>query len=81
MKNELGEKYPEGVTEEIYTVNDENGLLTKYIVRRIVVINGTGYNYEKVQTRYGGVSYTKDGQPISEFQWTDETQAASLTRN
>jgi epidermal growth factor receptor substrate 15 len=81
MKNELGEKYPEGVTEEVYTINDENGLLSKYIVRRIVVINGTGYNYEKTQTRYGGVSYTRDGEPISEYQWTDETEAASLIRN
>ncbi|MBI3133694.1 MAG: tetratricopeptide repeat protein [Bacteroidetes bacterium] len=81
MKNELGAKYPEGVTEEIFTMNDENGLMSKYIVRRIVVINGTGYNYEKVQTRYGGVSYTRDGQPIAEYQWTDETEAATLTRN
>jgi tetratricopeptide (TPR) repeat protein len=81
MKNELGEKYPEGVTEEVYAINDENGLLSKYIVRRIVVINGTGYNYEKTQTRYGSVTYSRDGQPITEYQWTDETEAASLVRN
>jgi tetratricopeptide (TPR) repeat protein len=81
MKNELGEKYPEGVTEEVYAINDENGLLSKYIVRRIVVINGTGYCYEKTQTRYGGVTYTRDGQAIAEYQWTDETEAASLVRN
>ena len=81
MKNELGQKYPEGVTEEIFAVNDENGLLSSYIVRRIVVVNGTGYVYEKVQTRYGGVTYTRDGQPIAEFQWTDETESATLTRN
>lgn len=81
MKNELGAKYPEGVTEEIFTMNDENGLLSKYIVRRIVVINGTGYNYEKVQTRYGAITYTRDGQPIAEYQWSDETEAATLTRN
>ena len=81
MKNELGQKYPEGVTEEIFAKNDENGLLSTYIVRRIVVINGTGYVYEKVQSRYGVVSYTLDGQPISEYQWSDGTEAASLTRN
>lgn len=79
--NELGQKYPEGVTEEVYAINDENGLLSKYIVRRIVVVNGTGYCYEKVQTRYGSVSYTRDGEPIAEYQWTDETEAATLTRN
>ena len=81
MKNKLGEDYPEGVTEEVYAMNDENGLLSKYIVRRIVVINGTGYNYEKIQTRYGTITYTRDGQPIAEYQWTDETEAATLTRN
>ncbi|MBK8925274.1 MAG: tetratricopeptide repeat protein [Crocinitomicaceae bacterium] len=81
MKNELGEKYPEGVTEEVFAINDENGLLSKYIVRRIVVINGTGYNYEKVQTRYGTITYSRDGQPISEYQWQDETEAATLNRN
>jgi epidermal growth factor receptor substrate 15 len=81
MKNKLGEEYPEGVTEEVYAMNDENGLLSKYIVRRIVVINGTGYNYEKIQTRYGTITYTRDGQPIAEYQWTDETEAATLTRN
>ena len=80
-KNELGAKYPEGVTEEVFTMNDENGLLSKYIVRRIVVLNGTGYNYEKTQTRYGTITYTRDGQPIAEYQWTDETEAATLTRN
>lgn len=81
MPNELGTKYPEGVTEEIYAINDENGLLDKYIVRRIVVINGTGYCYEKIQTRYGGVSYTLNGEAISEYQWSDQTEGAHLTRN
>lgn len=81
MKNQLGEKYPEGVTEEVFAINDENGVLVKYVVRRIVVVNGTGYNYEKVQTRYGTITYTRDGEPIAEYQWTDETEAATLTRN
>jgi epidermal growth factor receptor substrate 15 len=79
--NELGQKYPEGVTEEIFAKNDENGLLVSYIVRRIVVINGTGYVYEKVQSRYGTMTYFRDGESISEYQWSDETEAATLTRN
>ena len=81
MPNEIGQKFPEGVTEEIYAVNDEDGLLAKYIVRRIVVKNGTGIVYEKVQTHYGGVTYSKDGVGISEYQWTDETGNVTLSRN
>jgi epidermal growth factor receptor substrate 15 len=79
--NELGQKYPEGVTEEVFAKNDENGLLVSYIVRRIVVIKGTGYVYEKIQSRYGTITYFRDGESISEYQWSDETEAATLTRN
>ena len=81
LENELGEKFPEGVTEETYTINDENGLLKSYIVRRVVVQNGVGKVYEKVRTRYGSVSYTKNGQPITEYQWSDETSAAGKPKN
>lgn len=81
MPNELGQKYPEGVTEEIFAINDEDGLVASYVVRRIVVTNGTGIVYEKVQTRYGGVTYSKNGVGISEYQWTDETGNVTLSRN
>jgi epidermal growth factor receptor substrate 15 len=81
MKNELGQQFPEGVTEEIYTVNDEDGLMLSYVVRRVVVRKGVGNVYEKVQTKYGTSSYTKNGSGISEFQWQDQTEAADLIRN
>ncbi len=79
MENELGQKFPEGVTEESFSVNDSNGLLKAYIVRRVVVRNGAGKVYEKTQTRYGHTSYTRNGEPISEYQWSDET--SGLNRN
>lgn len=81
MKNQLGEKYPEGVTEEVYTINDEDGLLVSYIVRRVVVRNGAGNVYEKSQSRFGTATYTCNGQGITEFQWQDETESADLVRN
>lgn len=81
MKNALGDQFPEGMTEEIYTLEDENGLMTHYVIRRIVVRNGTGNVYEKVQTKFGTVSYTCNGHGISEYEWQDQTAAADLVRN
>ncbi|MEX1001251.1 MAG: hypothetical protein WDZ35_03970 [Crocinitomicaceae bacterium] len=77
MENELGEKYPEGVTEETFAINDNNGLMKAYVIRRVVVRDGVGKLYEKIQTRYGQVTYTKNGHPISEYMWSDETSAAA----
>ena len=81
MKNELGNQFPEGVTEEIFTTNDEDGLINSYIIRRVVVRNGEGNVYEKIQTKYGTSSYTVNGVGIAEYQWQDETEAADLIRN
>ena len=81
MKNSLGDQFPEGVTEEIYTINDEDGLMVSYIVRRVVVRNGVGNVYEKVQTKFGTTSYTCNGYGISEFEWQDQTESADLVRN
>jgi tetratricopeptide (TPR) repeat protein len=81
MKNRLGTEFPEGVTEEIYTNKDEDGLMISYIVRRVVVRNGVGNFYEKVQTRFGTVSYSMNGKGITEFQWQNDTEAADLVRN
>lgn len=80
-KNALGSQFPEGVTEEVFTINDEDGLIESYVVRRIVVRNGVGNVYEKVQTGYGTVSYTCNGNGISEYEWQDQTEAADLVRN
>ncbi|MDA7804202.1 hypothetical protein N8987_06470, partial [Crocinitomix sp.] len=81
MKNALGDKFPEGVTEEIYTINDEDGLLETYIVRRVVVQKGAGNVYEKTQSKFGTATYTCNGHGIAEYQWQDETEAAHLVRN
>lgn len=81
MKNALGDQFPEGMTEEIYTLNDEDGLMVSYVVRRIVVRNGAGNVYEMVQTKFGTVSYTCNGHGISEYDWQDQTEDADLVRN
>ncbi len=81
MKNQLGIEFPDGVTEEVYTLNDENGLLQSIVVRRVVVRNKVGNFYEKVQTRFGSTTYTMNGEGITEYMWQDHTEAADLTRN
>lgn len=81
MQNELGKKFAEGVTETSYALYDEDGLMKAYVVRRVVVIDGVGWVYEKTQTRYGTTSYSKNGQAISEYQWDDETANGSLKQN
>jgi len=80
VENEIGEKYPAGVTEEIYQTKDSRGLLQSYVIRRIVVIQGQGFVYEKTKTRFG-TTYSKNGEPITETQWNEETDNANLVRN
>ncbi|PCJ87553.1 MAG: hypothetical protein COA57_04520 [Flavobacteriales bacterium] len=64
----LGEKYPEGVTEDEY----QEG--SKMILRRIVVKDGHGHEYKRITHRWGGVFYTKDGDQITQFIWKIETE-------
>ncbi|MFK8039385.1 MAG: hypothetical protein AB8B74_13915 [Crocinitomicaceae bacterium] len=78
VKNELGNQYPEGVTEEVYQQKDEDGYLLSYVIRRVVVKGGEGNVYEKSQMKHG-ISYTKNGQVITQCAWQDQTEDASLT--
>lgn len=78
VKNELGSKYPEGVTEEVYQQKDEDGYLLSYVIRRVVVKDGEGNVYEKTQMKHG-TSYTKNGVAISEFTWQERTEDANLS--
>jgi len=78
--NDLGKLYPEGVSQEQFEQNDDGGLLTAVVTRRVVVRNGFGQVYTRIQT-LSGLSYTKNGEPTTEFVWQRETQDATLTRN
>lgn len=78
--NDLGKLYKEGVTEIPYEQKDEEGLLQAVVTRRIVVKQGHGDEYIRTQT-LGGVTYTKNGQAITEYNWQKETNDAALTKN
>lgn len=80
VPNTLGEKYPAGVSQEIFQRKDEAGILSAIITRRIVVIEGRGNEYVKTQTNHA-TTYSKNGKPITEFVWQKETQDAKLQRH
>ena len=80
IANSLGEKYPEGVSQESFTQNDENGLIKAIITRRIVVVNGRGEVYVRTQTS-SATTYSKNGAPSSERVWQKETQGPHLIKN
>lgn len=80
VPNVLGEKYPEGVSQEMFQRKDDAGILIAIITRRIVVIEGRGNEYTRTQTNHA-ITYTKNGSPITEYTWQKETQDAKLQRH
>jgi hypothetical protein len=80
IKNALGEEYPEGVSQESFTQNDENGLMKAIITRRIVVINGEGNVYVRTQT-LDSLTYSKNDRPITEQHWNKETTGPHLQKH
>lgn len=80
IANALGAEYPEGVSQEAFTVNDENGLMKSIITRRVVVIGGKGTVYVKTQSSTA-ITYSKNNSPTSENVWQKETQGPNLKKN
>ncbi len=66
FREELGEKYPSGITE---TITKEGN---KTITKRIIVKEGSGDEYKKVVHDWGGVFYFKNGDAVTERVWKQE---------
>ena len=80
VANDLGTLYPEGVSQEVFNQNDEDGLLVAVVTRRVVVKSGFGQIYIRTQS-LSGLTFSKNGEASSEFVWQKETQDAKLKKN
>ena len=80
LSNAIGASYPEGVSQESFSKTDEDGLLLSVITRRIVVKNGYGQVYTRIQ-KHDSITYQKNGEPSTEMIWQRETQDAKLKKN
>lgn len=67
-QKELAEKYPSGITESTSTEGN------KTIVKRIVVREGKGNEFKRVEHNWGGVFYFKNGDAVTERVWKSETE-------
>ncbi len=80
IANTIGDDYPEGVTQENYVRNDSQGIPIRIVTRRIVVTDGRGEVYIRTQTR-NGLTYSKNGSPITEQNWINGTENAKLEKH
>ena len=67
-QNELGNAYPEGVTE---TEQQEE---RKKITKRIVVKEKMGSEYKRISYDWGGTYYFKNGESVGTYIWQYETR-------
>jgi hypothetical protein len=67
-KKEMLAKYKPGVTEETLTYNNVT------ILQRVLVKDGDVWVYQKKMFNWGGISYFRDSQPITESIFEQETK-------
>jgi hypothetical protein len=72
IANDLADNFPEGMTEEIFQDKNDKGEILGFIVRRIVVKGDRGDVFIMRKNRFG-TSFTKNGDPITQFVWDDES--------
>jgi hypothetical protein len=67
-QKQLLAKYPSGVTEEIIPME---GVV---IIKRVLVKERVAYVYEKKVFNWGGLAFFRDGAPITETTFEQETK-------
>ena len=67
------------MTEHVYKIKNKEGYVTSIITRRVVVDkNGYGVVYEQTTNESGNNSFTKNGSPITEFIWANESTGINV---
>jgi hypothetical protein len=67
------------MTERVYKIKNSEDLVTKVIIRRVVVDkNGHGVVYEQITNDVGFNSYTKNGAQIPDFIWFNESSGENV---
>ncbi len=73
--------FTEGMTEFKINVKANNyGDIHSYTLVRVIVLDGKADVYEKTVTKYA-TTYTKNGTPITKYQWSDDTNNPKIKRN
>ena len=82
LKNEAGVLYEKNkMTEVIYKIKNLQGYVSSVVVRRIVVdINGYGVVYEQTTNESGKNSFTRNGLPITETIWFNESTGLNVVK-
>jgi len=80
LQDEDGVLFPKNaMTERTYTVKNNQGFVTKVIVRRVVVDkNGYGVVFEQTTTEDGINSFTRNDQVITDYIWFNESTGANV---
>ena len=74
--NDVAAVFPEGVTEKVYQRKNNKGEVIETTIVRYVVKNNQGYEYKRVQSRWGTVHF-REHQAISEASWDIETSVVT----
>lgn len=80
LANKQGKIYEkDSIHEELYEIKNEFGYVEVVITRRIVVDKyGYGTVYEHRIDAMGNFSFSRNGQPITEYQWNTESNNLSM---
>lgn len=82
LKNEAGVLYEKNkMTEVIYKIKNLQGYVSSVVVRRIVVdTNGYGVVYEQTTNESGKNFFTRNGLPITETIWFNESTGLNVVK-
>ena len=82
LKNEAGVLYEKNkMTEVIYKIKNLQGYVSSVVLRRVVVdTNGYGVVYEQTTNESGKNSFTRNGLPITETIWFNESTGLNVVK-